>query len=180
VIQRSIAKRYAKGLFVTGEKNGAYKSYLDQIDDFLSTIEREPKLMKALMLPLLEMEKRKDLLSAVMRTLGLAPAVSGMIQLLLDRNRITYVPVVREVYAELLNAKEGRMQGTLYSAYPVPPEMKKQVEEALGERLKKSVELAAVEDKGLIGGLKVVLGGLRIDGTIKRQLEILNESIMKE
>ena len=180
MIQRSVAKRYAKGLFAVGERDGAYKSYLEEIDKFLSTIEREPKLMKALMLPLLEMEKRKDLLSDVLRSLGLSPVVSSTVQLLLDRNRLGYLPVVREVYAELLDAKEGRMKGTLYSAYPVRPDVKKQVEEALGERLKKTVDLATVEDKGLIGGLKVVLGGLRIDGTIRRQLEILNESITKE
>jgi F0F1-type ATP synthase delta subunit len=42
------------------------------------------------------------------------------------------------------------------------------------------VELAVTQDRELIGGVKVVVGGLRIDGTVRRQLEILNERITKE
>jgi len=68
----------------------------------------------------------------------------------------------------------------MYSAYPLPDGTKARIEEALGERLNKKVELRSEEDKELIGGLKVIVGGMRIDGSVKRQLELLNESMMKE
>jgi len=42
------------------------------------------------------------------------------------------------------------------------------------------VDLKVEEDKGLIGGIKVIVGGLRIDGSVKRQLELLSERIMEE
>ncbi len=61
-----------------------------------------------------------------------------------------------------------------------PAEAKARIEEALSQKLKKKVDLTVTEDRQLIGGVKVVVGGLRIDGTIRRQLEILNERIMKE
>ena len=79
----------------------------------------------------------------------------------------------------LTTRKEGS-RGTMYSAYPVPDDTKARIEGALGERLNKKVELLSVEDKELIGGLKVIVGGMRIDGSVKRQLELLNESMMKE
>ncbi len=180
MIRQSIARRYAKGLFSAGEKDGKYKDYLRQMNDMLSVVKKEPKLEKALMIPLFEMAKRKELLSDLIKALSLAPTVASLLQLLLDKNRIDYLPLVRDIYADMVDEKEGRVKGVGYSPYPLSPDMKKRIEEALGERLNKQVQLDIKEDKELIGGIKVIVGGIRIDGSVKRQLELLNESMMKE
>ncbi len=180
MISHSIAKRYAKALFGVGEKDGNYRKYLSELESLLELVAKEPKLKTTLMLPLLEMEKRKELLAEVARLLALSPAVSGTLQMLLEKNRISYVPLVKEEYAGLVDEKEGRVKGVLYTAYPLNGNAKSRIEEALSTRLSKKVELAMNEDRELIGGVKVIVGGLRIDGTVKRQLEILNERIMKE
>ena len=180
MIRQSIAKRYAKALFGAGEKDGNYRKYLDEMDALLKLVEAEPRLKTTLMLPLLEMAKRKDLLSEVVRLLSLSPAVAGTLQMLLEKNRISYWPLVKEEYAGLVDEKEGRVKGALYTAYPLASDAKARIEAALSQRLQKKVELAVTQDKELIGGVKVVVGGLRIDGTVRRQLEILNERIMKE
>ncbi|HVN23039.1 MAG TPA: ATP synthase F1 subunit delta [Syntrophorhabdales bacterium] len=180
MISHSIAKRYAKALFAAGEKDGNYRKYLDELGSLLELVEIEPRLKTTLMLPLLEMAKRKDLLSEVVRLLALSPAVAGTVQMLLEKNRISYLPLVKEEYAGLVDEKEGRVKGVLYTAYPLTGNAKTRIEEALSQRLQKKVELTVTEDKELIGGVKVTVGGLRIDGTIRRQLEILNERIMKE
>lgn len=180
MIRHSIAKRYAKALFGAGEKDGNYKKYLDELGTLLQFVEAEPGLKTTLMLPLIEMAKRSDLLSEVVRLLGISPTVAGTIQMLLEKNRITYLPLVKEEYAALVDEKEGRVKGALYTAYPLGNDAKARIEAALGQRLQKKVELAVTQDRDLIGGVKVVVGGLRIDGTVRRQLEILNERIMKE
>ena len=45
---------------------------------------------------------------------------------------------------------------------------------------KKEVLLSTIEDKSLIGGVKVAVKGTIIDGSVKRQLETLKENILKE
>ena len=180
MIRHSIAKRYAKALFEVGEKEGKYRKYLDELGSILETIEAEPRLKTTLMLPLLEMAKRRELLSEVVRILDISPPVAGTLQMLLEKNRVSYVPLVKEMYGDLVDEKEGRVKGALYTAYPVSGDVKARIEEALSGRLQKKVELAVTEDKNLIGGIKVVVGGLRIDGSVRRQLEILNERIVKE
>ncbi len=180
MIRHSIAKRYAKALFEVGEKEGKYKKYLDELGSLLDLVEAEPKLKTTLMLPLLEMAKRRDLLADVVRILDISPPVAGTLQMLLEKNRVGYVPLVKEMYADLVDEKEGRVKGVLYTAYPLSGDAKARIEEALSLRLQKKVELGVTEDKDLIGGVKVVVGGLRIDGSVRRQLEILNERIVKE
>jgi len=180
LIRQSIARSYAKGLFAAGVKDGRYKDYLRQMKEILEVVNGAPRIQKALALPLFEMGKRKELLSGFMAALDVSPPVAALLGLLLERNRMTYLVAIHDAYEQLVDDKEGRVRGTMYSAYPLPDGTKARIEEALGERLNKKVELRSEEDKELIGGLKVIVGGMRIDGSVKRQLELLNESMMKE
>ena len=180
MIKQSVARRYARGLFAVGERDGRFKEYLDQLDLFLQVVDKGPKIERALMLPLLEMGKRKELLSDIIKALAIMPAPSALLYLLIERNRMNYLPSILNAYEEMADEKEGLVKGVGYSAYPVTEDVLAQIEEALGARLEKRVQLEMREDQSLIGGIKVIVGGLRIDGTVRRQLELLNESMMKE
>ncbi len=85
MIRQSIARRYAKALFAVGEKDGRYRDYLEQMRHVLSVAAFDPKIEKALMLPLIEMEKRKELLSALVGAIGAAPPVAAIMGLLLEK-----------------------------------------------------------------------------------------------
>lgn len=180
MIRQSIARRYARGLFAVGEKDGKYKDYLKELDSMLSLFEGEQRLKKALMLPLLEMEKRKELLGDVVKIAGISLPLSNILRMLLENNRMDYFPLMRDMYGDLVDDKEGRVKGTVWSAYPLPDELRHRVQQALGERLHKEVVLTSIEDKTLIGGIKVEIKGTIIDGSVRRQLETLKQTILKE
>jgi F-type H+-transporting ATPase subunit delta len=180
LIHQAIAKKYARGLFNVGEKNGKYKDYLKELETMLSLLEKEGRLKKALMLPILEMDKRKDVLGDVMRAVGISAPTSNMLSMLLERNRITYLPLLRDVYSDLVDEKEGRVRGTLWTAFPLDAPAKAQIEGVLKEKMRKDVVLKVMEDKSLIGGVKLNVKGTIIDGSVKRQLNTLKENILKE
>ncbi len=180
MISRSIAKRYAKGLFTVGERDGKYRSYLEELESILGVFDREQRLKKALVLPLLEVQKRKELLSDVMRSFGASPTVSSLFNVLVENNRMGYLPIIRDVYQELVDDKEGRVRGTLWTAYPIDETSRKRIAEVLKDKFNKEVVLETVEDKNLIGGIKVVIKGTVIDGSVKKQIETLKENILKE
>jgi F-type H+-transporting ATPase subunit delta len=180
LIRQSIARRYAKGLFAVGDKDGKYGAYFEDLEQIMGVVDSNQKFKNALMLPLLEMDKRRDLLSDVVRALALSPTVANLLQLLLENHRIDYLPSIRNVYTELVDEKEGRTKGQIFTPYPLSDDIKARIERVLSERLGKQVQLSPVEDKNLIGGVKVVVGGLRIDGSVRHQLELMNESILKE
>ena len=180
MIHQSIAKKYAKGLFNVGEKDGKYRAYLDELIAIVALFEKEAALGKALMLPILEMGKRKELLADVVRASGISLSLTNMLTMLMERNRMGYLPLVRDAYLDLVDEKEGRVRGTIWSAYPLDEGLKARIEEVLKERMKKEVILDVSEDKSLIGGVKLNVKGTIIDGSVKRQLETLKENILKE
>ena len=180
MIRQSIARRYAKGLFAVGEKDGRYGEYLAQMKEVLSVMEAGPKIARALTLPLLEIEKRKELLDDLIRALGVAPAPSAFLALLLERMRMNYLPLICDAFERMVDEKAGVVKGVGYAPYPVSEKVRARIEEALAKRLNKRVQLDMREDPSLIGGIKVVVGGFRIEGSVKRQLELLNERMLKE
>jgi F-type H+-transporting ATPase subunit delta len=180
LIHQSIARKYAKGLFNVGEKDGKYGEYLGEISSLVSLFQKEERLGKALMLPILEMEKRKELLGDVVRAAGLSLAVTNMLTMLMERNRMGYLPLLKEAYTNLVDEKEGRVKGTLWSAFPIDAAMQAKIEAVLKEWMKKDVILTVIEDKSLIGGIKLDVHGTIVDGSVKRQLEALKENILKE
>ncbi len=180
MISQSIAKRYAKGLFAVGEKNGKYRDYLDEIEKILKVFDKEKQLGKTLMLPILEMKKRKELLGDVMKVLSVSIPLANLFSMMLEKNRMGYIHMIRDVYSNLVDEKEGRIRGTLYTAYPLADIMQRRIEEGLKNKLHKDVALQVIEDKALIGGVKVIVQGTIIDGSVKQQLETLKENILKE
>lgn len=180
MISQSIAKRYAKGLFAVGEKDGKYRDYLDEIEKILKVFNEEKQLGKTLMLPILEMKKRKELLGDVMKVLSVSIPLANLFSMMLEKNRMGYIHMIRDVYSNLVDEKEGRIRGTLYTAYPLTDIMQRRIEEGLRSKLHKDVALQVIEDKALIGGVKVIVQGTIIDGSVKQQLETLKENILKE
>ena len=104
----------------------------------------------------------------------------NMLTMLMERNRMGYLPLLKDAYTNLVDEKEGRVKGILWSAFPMDDAMKAKIEAVLKERMKKDVILTVMEDKSLIGGIKLNIQGTIIDGSLKRQLEALKENILKE
>ncbi|MCX8022875.1 MAG: ATP synthase F1 subunit delta [Syntrophorhabdaceae bacterium] len=180
MISQSIAKRYANALFAVGVKDGKYMEYLDELEGILKLFLEEQRIGKALMLPIIEMEKRREILTELMRSLKTSSAVANLFTMLLEKNRMSYLNMIKDIYRELVDEKEGKVRGVLYTPYPVEDELKGRIEEELTKKFQKDVILNQVEDRGLIGGIKVMIKGTIIDGSVKRQLEILKENILKE
>jgi F-type H+-transporting ATPase subunit delta len=132
------------------------------------------------MLPILEMKKRKELLGDVMKVLSVSIPLANLFSMMLEKNRMGYIHMIRDVYSNLVDEKEGRIRGTLYTAYPLTDIMQRRIEEGLRSKLHKDVALQVIEDKALIGGVKVIVQGTIIDGSVKQQLETLKENILKE
>jgi len=180
LISQSIAKRYAKGLFNVGEKNGKYREYQSEMEGVLGVFDKEERLRKAIVLPLVEVAKRREVLSDVLRSLEVSSPLASMFTMLLEKNRMGYLSLIRDVYNDLVDEKEGRVKGTLWTAFPIDDAAKAKIEKELGVKFQKEVMLTVQEDKSLIGGVKVAIKGTIIDGSVRRQLHTLQENILKE
>ena len=70
-------------------------------------------------------------------------------------------------------AKKGGLVGELISAVPLESGVASSVAEALSKKLQRVIQLKEKVDPGIIAGMRVTIGGVTYDGSVKGKLEKL-------
>ena len=82
-------------------------------------------------------------------------------------------------FQKLVNKERGELQATLISAQRLEDEEIKRISDEFSKSIDKKIKFKFEVDKDLIGGIKVQLGSLMIDTSIRSKL-IKFEKIMLE
>jgi F-type H+-transporting ATPase subunit delta len=176
----AIAFKYAKGLFTAAKELGKTKEFgeeLKQINEILTSM---PEVLSALQNPIYPPDLKMEIIDEVLKAVKVDPEIERFLKLLVERRRIQYIKEIVMMYQELLDEELNIARGEIITAYPLSEEEKKELEEVLKEYLKKEVVLESKVDEDIIGGIKIRIGDLIFDGTLKTQLGKFKEIIKGE
>jgi len=176
----AIAFKYAKGLFTVAKELNKTKEFgeeLNQIKDLLTSM---PEVLSALQNPIYPPDLKMEIIDEVLKSIKVDPEIERFLKLLVERRRIQYIKEIVVMYQELLDEELNIARGEVITAYPLSPEEKKELEEVLKEYLKKEVILESKVDEEIIGGIKIKIGDLIFDGSLKTQLGKFKEIIKGE
>jgi len=101
------------------------------------------------------------------------PDVQNFLRTMVENGRLPLLPQVSQLYNELYNSEQNRVEVEVVSAYAVKKDQQRQIAEALEKRFGKSVELHTRIDKSLIGGAIIRVGDEVIDGSLTGGLKQL-------
>jgi len=176
----AIALKYAKGLFTAAKELNKTKEFgeeLNQIKDLLISM---PEVLSALQNPIYPPDLKMEIIEEILKVMKVDPEIERFLKLLVERRRIQYIREIVTMYQELLDEELNIARGEVITAYPLSEEEKKELEEVLKNYLKKEVILESKVDEGIIGGIKIRIGDLIFDGTLKTQLNKMKEIIKGE
>jgi len=176
----AIAFKYAKGLFTVAKELNKTKEFgeeLNQIKDLLTSM---PEVLSALQNPIYPPDLKMEIIDEVLKSIKVDPEIERFLKLLVERRRIQYIKEIVTMYQELLDEELNIARGEVITAYPLSSEEKKELEEVLKEYLKKEVILESKVDEEIIGGIKIKIGDLIFDGSLKTQLGKFKEIIKGE
>lgn len=176
----AIALKYAKGLFTAAKELNKTKEFgeeLNQIKDLLISM---PEVLSALQNPIYPPDLKMEIIEEILKVMKIDPEIERFLKLLVERRRIQYIREIVTMYQELLDEELNIARGEIITAYPLSEEEKKELEEVLKNYLKKEVILESKVDEGIIGGIKIRIGDLIFDGTLKTQLNKMKEIIKGE
>jgi F-type H+-transporting ATPase subunit delta len=111
--------------------------------------------------------------------LGISEEVRAVADILLDSNRATLLPAIREELRALVDAEAGRVEARVTSARPLAADAQEQLRQAISRRVNREVTLVIDVDPTLIGGIVARIGDLLLDGSIRTQLETLGANLRK-
>jgi len=177
---KSMAKRYALALFDVTHKLGKEDQAGQDLSAVASAINGHAGLKKVIESPAVPPQKKKEVLDAIVAESGVSAEVSRMLDLLADRDRLMYVPIVAEAYAERLLQAKKIVPAEVITAVPLEDRARAALSQALGRAAGGQVTLTERVDPSIIGGVVAKVGSLVFDGSVTRQLEKLGEKLRAE
>jgi F-type H+-transporting ATPase subunit delta len=179
MIEGSLSRRYAKALFELAQEAGQ-EEQVDQEGEQFYAAYSGSELQGLLTNPAFGLESRKKVLLKVAETQRLSPLTIHFLSLLLERDRLAYLPGIVSSYRRMLNEAKGRVEAKVVGASPLEPAMLDRLSQMLRGISGKEVVLEQESDPALIGGVLIELEGKIYDGSVRTQLEKMKQRIARE
>ncbi|MEG3756123.1 F0F1 ATP synthase subunit delta [Psychromonas sp. B3M02] len=101
----------------------------------------------------------------------------NLIKVLAENGRLSVLPRVAQLFADLETEYKKEVDADVVSAYALSKEQQKELSVSLEKRLARKVNLNCSIDKSLIAGMVVTAGDLVIDSTASGQLTRLSHTL---
>ena len=163
-----LCKEYASALFsLACEKNLANEIKSD-MQDIKSLIEDNTDYLEILSSPALTLSNRLSLIDEAFGNKN--EYVVSFLKLLCENRNITTLCEIIDEFFLLVKELENRAVATIYYAFELTSEQKEKLLSKLKSITKKEIDPIFIEDKGLIGGIKIELDGRVLDGSLSTRL----------
>jgi F-type H+-transporting ATPase subunit delta len=178
MIEGSLARRYTKALFQLARDAGQEEVIGRQVEEFFAAYSGS-NLQTVLTNPAFDVASRKRVLIQVGNTQQLSVLTIHFLSLLLERDRLAYLPGIVSCYRRLLNEAKGRVEAKVVSAAALDSALADRVRAQLMGMSGKDVVMKQEIDASLLGGMTVELEGKVYDGSIRTQLENMQQRIAR-
>lgn len=172
----TVASRYAQALFQVGTESSNTDELYEELKVVVDILNQNQEFFGILKSPLIGKGEKKTLLSNVFAE-NLSNETFNFLKILIDKNRISCINQIEDIYKKLLNEKNNIIEGTVISAISLNENEMKDLEIKLSQKYSKTVKLKNEIDKSILGGLLVRLGNEEIDGTVKNRLTKMKEQL---
>jgi F-type H+-transporting ATPase subunit delta len=178
MIEGSLSRRYTKALFQLAQEGQQEEVIGRELEQFYSVYSGS-ELQEVLINPVVDLDKRKNILLRVTESQQLAPLTVRFLAILSGRDRLKYLPEIVSCYRRLLNEARGRVEAKAVAASPLEPAMIDRLRQVLHGIAGKEVVLQQETDPSLIGGVLIELEGKVYDGSVRMQLEKMKQRIAR-
>lgn len=177
MIKGSIARRYAKALLGIGIETNQFETFSKELDRLVQALSNE-ELGTVLKNPSYPLTERKAILRQLLDALGLSTMIRNFMFLLMERNRLAWLPSICREFQGLVDLHVGQIRALVKSAEPLDGPSIERLKTAIERMTGKRALLECIVDPELIGGIVTSIGSMVYDGSIRNRLETLRERLL--
>ena len=170
----TIARPYAEAAFEQAQEEGALKEWSELLAT-LAAVVSDKQMDNLLENPHITDEQLMQIITSVTGDLGTSR--SNFIRILIDAERLQFVPQMAELFEMRRLDVEGLANVEVVSAYPLEDAQRQRISEIMAKRLNRKIELEESTNKDLIGGAIIRNGDRVIDASLRGQLEELRNEL---
>lgn len=170
----TVARPYARAAFEFAVENNKISDWSEMLL-FAATVVKDPAMVE-----ILKSDKaRKELAELFINVCAEQLDQNGqnLMKVMAENGRLSVLPRVTELFAELEDEYKKEIDVDVISAYALSKKQKTELSISLEKRLARKVNLNCSIDKTLITGMVITAGDLVIDSTAKGQLNRLSHAL---
>ena len=179
MITNAIARRYAKALVQLANEEGGVEKFHAELTAFDALLVDNRNLWAILVSPAYRIEAKREMMRELIAKMELSATVKNFLLLVLEKNRLNYLPQIVVSYGMLADELSGVVRPTLTSAMPLDAGQVEEIKETLAKYTGKRVILKVEVDPALIGGVVTRIGDMAFDGSLKTQLTRIGDILQK-
>ena len=179
MITNAIARRYAKALVQLAIEEGGVEKFHAELTAIDTVLADNRNLWVILVSPAYRIEAKLEMMRELIAKLELSATLANFLLLVLEKNRLNYLPQIVVSYGMFADELSGIVRPTITSAMPLDDSQVEQITGALAKSTGKKVVIKVEVDPALIGGVVTRIGDMAFDGSLKTQLTKIGDILQK-
>jgi F-type H+-transporting ATPase subunit delta len=172
-----IAAVYARSLFEVAQEQNKLAEIREELGQFADALDGNRELQVFFFSPYFSTIEKEDGLD---RTVSDAdPILVNFLKLLIENHRMPVIFRVRRVVDGLWREENKLLPVTVTSAVELDQATVSQIGDRISEQTGRTVELSAVVEPDILGGLVVRVGNSILDASIRNRLEQLRKQVAR-
>lgn len=173
---KTLARRYAQALFEIAKEKNAVSEFAKDLFMVVSSLETSEELKKVIQSRQITAGAKKNLVRELL-TKDLDPMIINFINLVFDKSREAYFSDILDSFNELVDQENKVIKAEVRSAERLDDGQRQRLEAKLSRITGTNVQTKVEIDPSLIGGLLVKIGDVVYDGSVAKQLAMLQEHL---
>jgi F-type H+-transporting ATPase subunit delta len=167
---------YAEGLFAIARAEGDTSRIVDELFQFSRVLEGSEELRDKLTDPHIPVALRQQIIEDLLDKKA-HPATASLVGMVIANGRIRQLPAIVAAMVELSARTADKEVAEVHSAVALTDDQVSRLADALHKATGKYVDVRVVIDESVKGGLVARVGDTVIDGSVRRRLELLRNTL---
>jgi F-type H+-transporting ATPase subunit delta len=176
----ALATRYASALadvVTTGASAMPPQDAAGQLRSFEAALQLSLELRSALITPAVPLARKRAVVGRVAEILNLSRIARNFLMVLVDHRRIAALPKIIQRFEEVIDERLGFARAEVVSARDLTEPQRTALSAELERLSGKRVRMQFAVDGSLIGGVIARIGSTVYDGSVRGQLEALEQRL---
>lgn len=171
-----IGRRYAEAIYALAAEKGNPIELYENLEFFLSSYDGNKDFRDFINHPSLSIEEKKSVLEKTFKN-ALDELAFTVLNYIIEKRRLGDINSIVNEYKNIYNEKNSIIEIEAIFAVEISEEQKTKLIKKLEKVTSKTVKLEVSKDSSIIAGGILKIGDKIIDGSLKRQFEMLRSSL---
>ena len=172
------SERYSRALFEVVKEAAELEKVESDVQKFLLLLNSNPEIKIFLQNPTHNIENQNNAINLLSNKLEFTKNLKNFLYLLVKKRRIFFVEKIFKNFIRICSEKRGELKASLISSKDLSKTELDGIVNDFSKIMGSNLKIDYKVDKELIGGLKLQLGSIMIDTTIKNKLKKYEQAML--